>query len=154
MQSKYNPIISSRSQSLACSTSLLPFLQLVWTVVVAGLRQWIAPRLVNKAIIRGWLRFCLCTDRTLNRANAGKERGKERTLMMRFHILMHVGCVCLNRFKWLQLQYSYCLYCMRAEAADSQMVIAIVVYICRAMKGPGVKYLPLCSFWVFATLNS
>lgn len=60
--------------------SLIPSLQLIWPVVVAGLREWIDPRLVNKAIIRSRLSLCLCTDSTLDGANGGgggEEQGRE-----------------------------------------------------------------------------
>lgn len=77
-------------------------LQLIWPVVVAGLREWIDPRLVNKAIIRSRLSLCLCTDSTLDGVNAGGRRGarERRTLMVRFNILMCVSWICLNQFQW------------------------------------------------------
>ena len=77
-------------------------LQLIWPVVVAGLREWIDPRLVNKAIIRSRLSLCLCTDSTLDGVNAAGRRGARegRTLMVRFNILMRVGWICLNQFQW------------------------------------------------------
>lgn len=57
----------------------LPTLQLIWPVVVGGLREWINPRLVNKAIIRSRLSLCSCTDSALDGVNGegGEERGRE-----------------------------------------------------------------------------
>lgn len=77
-----------------------PPLQLIWPVVVAGLREWIDPRLVNKTIIRSRLSLCLCTDSTLDLGEWRRGVRERRSPMVRFAILMHVAWICLIQFKY------------------------------------------------------